>query len=132
MEIKVGEHYNVVASKILQYGVVVLMDDETTQLIHISKLADAFVNNVEDYVVIGKTYEAVGVKGKQKPVELSIRESDIHPSSDRFRPKQHKVDYSPRKKDFSEPSYSDIPDRRSKSKGKSRNSRRSRTKYDWR
>ena len=97
MEIKQGQRYEVTVTKILDYGAVVTLEDNSTQLIHISKLSDDFISNVAEFVSIGQKCEAVGVKGKVHPVELSMRKRDLTPKEDRVKVKQHVPKY-PNKK----------------------------------
>lgn len=73
MKLTVGETYNVKIEKILSYGAIVKMEDDSTQLIHISNISDKFVKDVGDYVTVGDTIKADCIKGNVKPEELSIK-----------------------------------------------------------
>ncbi len=59
MEIKVGDKIYGKVVKITNYGAFVEMDGGKWGLIHISKLSDKYVKNVEDYVKQGQEVEAV-------------------------------------------------------------------------
>lgn len=72
MELQVGQIYQVRTIKLLNYGVIVKLSDNSTELIHISKLSDKFIRSVEEAVSVDKTYNAIGVKGTKKPIELSL------------------------------------------------------------
>lgn len=87
MELQVGQIYQVHTIKLLNYGVIVKLSDNSTELIHISKLSDKFIRSVEEAVSVDKTYNAIGVKGTKKPVELSltIKES-LQPKHDKQLP----------------------------------------------
>ena len=73
MKLTVGETYNVKIEKILSYGAIVKMEDDSTQLIHISNISDKFVKDVGDYVTVGDIIKADCIKGNVKPEELSIK-----------------------------------------------------------
>lgn len=77
MKLTIGKTYKVEAVKNMTYGSIVKMEDGTTNLIHISNMADQFVKNVDDHIVIGQTYYPVAVPGKVKEVELTLRPSKI-------------------------------------------------------
>ncbi len=73
MKLVVGETYDVKVEKILPYGAIVRMSDNSTQLIHISNISEKFVRDVNDYVSVGDTLKADCIKGNVKPEELSIK-----------------------------------------------------------
>lgn len=86
-----GEKYQVVVEKILPIGAVVRMPDDTTELIHISQMADSFVDNVENFVTIGSTYEAVVVEGQgKKPIQLSLKHLGLTNSHKFSKPRENK------------------------------------------
>ncbi|MCQ3035120.1 MAG: S1 RNA-binding domain-containing protein [Bacilli bacterium] len=39
------------------YGAIVLFDDETKGLLHISEIANTFIRSINKYLTIGKTYQ---------------------------------------------------------------------------
>lgn len=73
MKLVVGETYDVTVEKILPYGAIVRMKDNSTQLIHISNISERFVKDVNDFVAVGETLKADCIAGKVKPEELSIK-----------------------------------------------------------
>lgn len=73
MKLEVGKTYEVEVVKILSYGAIVKMSDNTTQLIHISNISDKFVRDVNDFVKLGSKIKVDCIEGKVKPEELSIK-----------------------------------------------------------
>lgn len=69
-----GKTYQVKVVKILPIGAVVEYVDEpgTTELIHISNIADCFIKDVSDFVTIGDIYTATCEAGKVKPLQLTL------------------------------------------------------------
>lgn len=73
MKLQVGQKYDVVVVKILDFGAVVEMEDKSTELIHISNIADEYIADVCEYVSVGEHYSAVCQSGKHKEFELSLK-----------------------------------------------------------
>lgn len=74
MKLVVGETYEVEVIKILSYGAIVKMSDDTTQLLHISNISDKFVRDVNDFVKVGDKIKVDCIEGKVKPEEISIKQ----------------------------------------------------------
>ena len=74
MKLVVGETYEVEVIKILSYGAIVKMPDDTTQLLHISNISEKFVRDVNDFVKVGQKIKVDCIEGKVKPEELSIKQ----------------------------------------------------------
>lgn len=83
MKLTVGETYEVEVVKILTYGAIVKMEDNSTQLLHISNISDKFVRDVHDFVNVGDKIKVDCIEGKVKPEEISIKAytKDINPYS---------------------------------------------------
>lgn len=77
MEYKVGKTYSGVAIEIKSYGAVLRMEDGSTDLLHISNIADDFIQDVSKYIEVGKTYKVLAIPGKVKPIEITMRSVDI-------------------------------------------------------
>lgn len=73
MKLTVGETYEVEVVKVLKYGAIVKMSDDTTQLLHISNISERFVRDVNDFVKVGEKIKVDCIEGKVKPEELSIK-----------------------------------------------------------
>lgn len=60
--IEVGKSYPITVAHITAKGIIVNIDDtDMTSFIHISKIANAFVDNIGDYVAVGEQYNAIGI-----------------------------------------------------------------------
>ena len=79
MQLEVGKRYEVTVKQILdKVGAVVLMEDGSTELVHISNIADCFVDDVSKYVTVGDELVAMCQEGKTRPVELTFRNLKLH------------------------------------------------------
>lgn len=74
MKLVVGETYEVEVIKVLSYGAIVKMSDDSTQLLHISNISDIFVKDVNDFVKVGEKLIVDCIKGNVLPEELSIKQ----------------------------------------------------------
>lgn len=74
MKLTVGETYEVEVVKVLSYGAIVKMSDNSTQLLHISNISEKFVRDVNDFVKVGEKIKVDCIEGKVKPEELSIKQ----------------------------------------------------------
>ena len=74
--IEVGNVVSGVVSGIKTYGIFVKLDNGYSGLIHISKISDKFVKNVEDYAKVGETIytEIEEVDHKTKQCVLTIKD----------------------------------------------------------
>ena len=76
---RVGEMYDVVVSKLAEYGVFVTMQDGSEGFIHVSDLADSYIESIEKYISIGQQFtgKMLGFDRSGK-VKLSLKiESNI-------------------------------------------------------
>ena len=78
-QIEIGSKYSVEVVKTLPYGLIVKLEDRSTQLIHISNISDKFVRDVRDYARVGDHFIACGVPGNARDVELSLRYLNLEP-----------------------------------------------------
>ena len=83
MQLEVGKKYHVIVINIVQSGAVVELDDKSTALIHISRISDSFVADIRDFVEIRGEYEALGVEGFARPVELSLKHLNLRKAADK-------------------------------------------------
>lgn len=89
MKMTAGEKYQVTVESIIPIGAVVRMPNGSTELIHISQIAQCFVDNVENFVEVGQTLEAEVVENQgKKPIQLSLKHlgltnSHKHPKVER-------------------------------------------------
>lgn len=79
MELTLGVKYPVTVVELKDFGAIVELSDATTSLIHISKISDCYVRDVADFLSVGMELTAVGVEGKNRPVELSLTHLNLKP-----------------------------------------------------
>lgn len=73
MNLEVGKQYNVTVIKTLPIGAVVKLEDESTELVHISNIADCYVADVADFVTVGQEYVATCEEGTTRPIQLTFK-----------------------------------------------------------
>lgn len=78
--LEVGKEYQVIVKKILVNGIIVQINDtKFTDFIHISKISESFVCDINEYVHVGDTLTAIAVKSltkrndKHDGLELSLQ-----------------------------------------------------------
>ena len=79
MGLEIGKFVDVEVIRIIDKGAVVLLEDGHTELIHLSKVSNKFVRDVNDYLAVGDRLKAEVVKGTYKETELSIKYLDLSP-----------------------------------------------------
>jgi general stress protein 13 len=74
-EFKVGNIVSCVVTGIKNYGIFVKLENDYRGLIHISKISEKFVKNVEDYANIGETIyaEIESIDHENKHCVLSVK-----------------------------------------------------------
>lgn len=87
MNLEIGKTYEVTVVKILPVGAVVQLEDETTELVHISNIANSYISDVADFVSVGQKYVATCEEGKNRPIQLSFIPLDLK-SQRKVPPKQ--------------------------------------------
>lgn len=80
--IELDSNYNVQVIKILTKGIIVELTDypDETAFIHISKISTKFVDDVNNFVKLGDTFEAKGISSDISGIELSLLHLDIQPA----------------------------------------------------
>lgn len=79
MGLEVGKFVDVEVIRIIDKGAVVRLEDGHTELIHLSKISNKFVRDVNDYLSVGDKLKAEVIKGTYKEAELSIKYLDLSP-----------------------------------------------------
>lgn len=87
---EIGKFVDVEVIRIIDKGAVVRLDDGHTELIHLSKISNKFVRDVNDYLSVGDRLKAEVIKGTYKESELSIKYLDLSPKK-----KEEVVDEKP-------------------------------------
>lgn len=80
MELVLGQTYEVVVRYIKhKKGIIVEFVDnpEETAFIHVSRISDKFVANIEDFVTCGEILIAECVEGLAHPLELSLKHLNL-------------------------------------------------------
>lgn len=79
MGLEIGKFVDAEVIRIIDKGAVVRLEDGHTELIHLSKISNKFVRDVNDYLSVGDRLKAEVVKGTYKEAELSIKYLDLSP-----------------------------------------------------
>lgn len=77
MEIVIDQIYDVEVIKINTKGLIVKLSDNSTQFIHISRISNSYVRNLNAIFKIGDKFKAKGVTGFARSVELSLVHLDL-------------------------------------------------------
>jgi predicted RNA-binding protein with RPS1 domain len=82
-QIEIGKAYPIQVVHIANKGIICkIVDDnpnvETTAFIHISKIANAFINDINEYVAVGDKFNAVGIS-TDNGNELSLQHLNLKP-----------------------------------------------------
>ena len=87
MSLQVGEILEGKVTGITKFGAFVLLPGGTSGLVHISEIANAFVNDVNDYLHMGDTVKVkvIGITEAGK-VNLSIKQTESAPARPAQRP----------------------------------------------
>lgn len=74
MKLEVDKTYDVVAVRPTKSGVIVrVVEDGSTELIHVSNISDRFVKDVNDFVEFGNSYQAKCIEGYDGRLQLSLK-----------------------------------------------------------
>lgn len=99
--------------RIKPFGAIVQLENGGQGLVHISQIANGFVQDINDHVAIGDTVKVkvMSVDEENRKIALSIR--DALPRATRpqqgFKPREHKNNYEPRGEKTSDSSQSKEP-----------------------
>ena len=102
MRFNIGEKYVGKVYAIESYGAVLQFNDESTQLLHISHISDSYITDINTFFNIGDLVEVYAIPGKVKPVELTIRQSEVakYESTDDFTFEELIDAYPPNERDI--------------------------------
>lgn len=80
MQLEVGKIYEGKVTGITKFGAFVEIDKETTGMVHISEVANTFVNEIKDHIQEGQTVKVkVLTVGDDKKISLSIKKAQEAP-----------------------------------------------------
>ena len=77
MVFSIGHKYVGEAIELRSYGAILKMEDGSTQLLHISNIANEYIQDVSKYIEVGKKYEVTAIPGQVRAVELTLKHVDI-------------------------------------------------------
>lgn len=72
IKLQIDKYYDVTVISILNVGVIVELEDNSTELIHILKIANNYIADVCDYVSVGDQYSAQCIEDKDGRTCLSL------------------------------------------------------------
>ena len=76
MQLEVGKIYEGKVTGITKFGAFVELDKETTGMVHISEVANTFVNDIKDHIQEGETVKVKVLSvGDDKKISLSIKKA---------------------------------------------------------
>lgn len=80
-DFNIGEYYDVKVKKILDKGIIVedIKRPEITAFIHLSKIADRYIDDIHKYMSVGDIFKAECVESSVKPMELSMIHLNLTP-----------------------------------------------------
>ena len=86
--------------RIKPFGAIVQLENGGQGLVHISQIANGFVQDINEHVAIGDTVKVkvMSVDEKNKKIALSIRDAQprVNKPQQGFKPREHKNNYEPR------------------------------------
>lgn len=80
-DFNIGEYYDVKVKKILDKGIIVedIKRPEITAFIHLSKIADRYIDDIHKYMSVGDIFNVECVESSVKPMELSMIHLKLSP-----------------------------------------------------
>ena len=86
--------------RIKPFGAIVQLENGGQGLVHISQIANGFVQDINDHVTVGDTVKVkvMSVDEENRKIALSIRDALPKPpkAQQSFKPREHKNNYEPR------------------------------------
>ncbi|MCQ2795598.1 MAG: S1 RNA-binding domain-containing protein [Bacilli bacterium] len=75
MNYQVGEIVQGVVTRILSYGAMMVFEDETMGLLHISEVSNSYIRNIYRYLRIGAVYQVkvLSVDNEKKFLKVSLK-----------------------------------------------------------
>lgn len=109
MGLEIGKFVDAEVIRIIDKGAVVRLEDGHTELIHLSKISNKFVRDVNDYLSVGDRLKAEVVKGTYKEAELSIKYLDLSPKKKEELVNEKPVENSNPKKSYNQVKKESFP-----------------------
>lgn len=109
MGLEIGKFVDVEVIRIIDKGAVVRLEDGHTELIHLSKISNKFVRDVNDYLSVGDRFTAEVVKGTYKESELSIKYLDLYPKKKEEKTNENPVENAEPQKSYNQAKKESFP-----------------------
>lgn len=109
MGLEIGKFVDVEVIRIIDKGAVVRLEDGHTELIHLSKISNKFVRDVNDYLAVGDRLKAEVVKGTYKESELSIKYLDLSPKNKEEKTNEKPVENAKPQKSYDQAKKGSFP-----------------------
>ena len=92
MQLEIGKIYDGKVTGITKFGAFVELEPGTTGMVHISEVANTFVNEIKDHLQEGQTVKVkVLTIGDDKKISLSIKQTVEAPPKREFKKDLEKV-----------------------------------------
>ncbi|MDY0100614.1 MAG: S1 RNA-binding domain-containing protein [Bacilli bacterium] len=87
-----------------KYGAILVFEDETRGLLHISEISDRYIHNIERFVQVGRTYHVkiIEINEEGKFLKVSLKQITMEERLDyktgvrkRFQVNEKEIDFSP-------------------------------------
>ncbi len=94
--------------RIKPFGAIVLINDSVQGLVHISQIANSFVQDINEHIAVGDIVKVkvLSIDAETNKISLSIREAlppaprPARPQQNSFKPREQKNNYESRGGDF--------------------------------
>lgn len=124
MSLNVGEIVEGVVTGITHFGAFVQLPTGQTGLVHISEVADTYVENIHDYVKMNERVRVkiLSIDPSGKRIGLSIRQArpDYDPNRPRTRARRRDPSFEEKLRQFMKESESKLADLRRHERGRTR------------
>ena len=87
MELQVGSILEGKVTSITKFGAFVALDNGKSGLVHISEIANTFVNDVHDFLQEGQTVKVLVLSAENGKINLSIKKAEEQPRPERRPPR---------------------------------------------
>lgn len=109
MQLEVGKIYEGKVTGITKFGAFVELDKDTTGMVHISEVANTFVNDIKDHITEGQTVKVKVLSvGDDKKISLSIKKAAPAPDRKQQRPAPRKADAPAPRRKYERPEPRDL------------------------
>ena len=97
MQIEVGQLLEGRVSGITQFGAFVALPEGKSGLVHISEVANTFVNDIHEFLSVGQTVKVRVLKiSPEGKISLSVKRAEERPAAERPQPRRGEPAAAPR------------------------------------